>query len=173
MLVSKQIWLLNQFEPSSPLRSNVQLCFEILTLAQAIDQDCANRLSAYGLSESKFVLLGILNAAPEQQCFPNLLADTLGITRATVTGLLDGLEKSSYIQRLSGSHDKRKVAIQLTAKGQDIFNQVSAIHTEWISELFADLDPAEQKVLKKLLLKAWKKTDQYQTQLEQEHAISH
>lgn len=163
MLATKHISLLSKVNAETQLHSNIQLCFEILSLAQAIDKDCAHRLAPYELSESKFVLLSILKDAPEQQCLPNMLADQLGISRATTSGLLDGLEKSNYIQRLNHSDDKRKVIIELTALGEKILNQVSAIHTEWIGELFSDLTATEQQLLKQLIAKAWKKTDQFKT----------
>ncbi len=173
MLATKHISLLNKVNADTQLHSNIQLCFEILSLAQAIDKDCAQRLAPYELSESKFVLLSILNDAPQQQCFPNILADQLGISRATISGLLDGLEKSNYIQRLNNSDDKRKVIIRLTTQGAKILNQVSVIHTEWIGELFSDLTATEQQLLKQFIAKAWKKTDQFNnSQKENSHAIS-
>ena len=44
---------------------NMRVCFEVLTLAAAIDQACAARLAPHRLSEGKFVLLFLLRDLPE------------------------------------------------------------------------------------------------------------
>ena len=42
----------------------IRLCFQALSLAAAIDRDCAALLAPHGLSEGRFVLLFLLDAAP-------------------------------------------------------------------------------------------------------------
>ncbi|MEG1455356.1 MAG: MarR family transcriptional regulator, partial [Comamonas sp.] len=71
-----------------PGQDRIRLCFQTLSLAAAIDRDCAQVLSGYGLSEGRFVLLFLLEAASAGLA-PRELAEQAGVTRATVTGLLD------------------------------------------------------------------------------------
>ena len=71
----------------------IRLCFQTLSLAAGIDRDCATLLAPHSLSEGRFVLLFLLDAAPGGLA-PNALAERAGVTRATVTGLLDGLERA-------------------------------------------------------------------------------
>ncbi|KAA9150109.1 MarR family transcriptional regulator, partial [Delftia sp. BR1] len=73
---------------------SMRLCFQTLSLAARIDRDCAALLAPHGLSEGRFVLLFLLESASEGLA-PNHLAEQAGITRATVTGLLDGLEREA------------------------------------------------------------------------------
>ena len=42
---------------------NLRLCFQTLSLASSIDRDCTAQLAPYGLSEGRFVLLFLLDAA--------------------------------------------------------------------------------------------------------------
>ncbi|CAN4276508.1 MarR Transcriptional regulators [Methylophilaceae bacterium] len=49
---------------------------------------------------------------------PSVLAEKLGVSRATMTGLLDGLEKSRLVTRVFAKEDRRSVKIQLTVAGQ-------------------------------------------------------
>src|SRR5256885_4071901 len=78
---------------------SMRLCFQTLSLAARIDRDCAALLAPHGLSEGRFVLLFLLESASEGLA-PNHLAEQAGITRATVTGLLDGLRSEEHTSEL-------------------------------------------------------------------------
>lgn len=130
----------------------IQLCFQMLSLASNIDQDCADQLAAFNLSEGRFVLLFLLDAAGEGVA-PKDLAEKAGVTRATVTGLLDGLVREAYIERQVDPKDRRALKIQLTAKGKSIAQRVFAQHSRWISGIFAHLNSDERQQLTQLLKK--------------------
>ena len=50
----------------------------------------------YGLSEGKLVVLLLLQQAPHYRLAPSVLAEVAGVKRATITGLLAGLERSGW-----------------------------------------------------------------------------
>lgn len=128
----------------------MELCFQLLSLAAGIDRDCAARLAPHGLSEGRFVLLFLLDAA-QQGLAPNMLAERAGITRATVTGLLDGLEREALIERHADTHDRRALRIVLTRKGKRLAKTVFEQHSLWIASLFGRLSNAERQQLRTLL----------------------
>lgn len=128
----------------------IRLCFQTLSLASGIDRDCASLLAPYGLSEGRFVMLFLLEAANEGLA-PNELAERAGVTRATVTGLLDGLEREALIERLAAPHDRRALHIRLTDKGRQTAKQVFDDHSVWIASLFSHLSTSERKQLATLL----------------------
>lgn len=130
----------------------IQLCFMTLSLASSIDRDCANQLSVHGLSEGRFILLFLLEAAGEGIA-PKTLAEQAGITRATVTGLLDGLEREGLLERQADTKDRRALKIQLTSKGKLIAKEVFDQHSRWISGLFGNLSFEERDQLTQLLEK--------------------
>ena len=37
-----------------------------------------------------------------------------GVTRATITGLLDGLERDALVVRAASAHDRRRLTVRLT-----------------------------------------------------------
>eukprot|EP01034_Spumella_vulgaris_P017990 gene17990-22966_t len=97
ILEQKHIALLTEAERRGDgATANLRLCFEVIALAAAIDRDCAARLAPHNLSEGKFVLLFLLHQMAEGLS-PHELADRAGVTRATVTGLLDGLERDGFV----------------------------------------------------------------------------
>jgi DNA-binding MarR family transcriptional regulator len=130
----------------------IRLCFQILSLASAIDQDCADQLKPHGLSEGRFIMLFLLESAREGVS-PHVLAERAGVRRATVTGLLDGLERDGFVERQLLPHDRRGRLIQLTHKGKSTAKRLFSQHGRWIGGLLADLSEAERQLLSTLLAK--------------------
>jgi DNA-binding MarR family transcriptional regulator len=128
----------------------IRLCFQTLSLAAAIDRDCAALLAPHGLSEGRFVMLFLLDAAPGGLA-PNLLAERAGVTRATVTGLLDGLERQGLIERHADDSDRRALCIRLTRKGKRVAKNMFDQHGRWIASLFGNLSASERGQLAALL----------------------
>lgn len=133
-----------------PDLDGIRLCFQTLSLAAGIDRDCAALLAPHGLSEGRFVLLFLLDAAPDGLA-PNMLAERAGVTRATITGLLDGLEREGLVARHAEASDRRALRIRLTRKGQQIAQQVFAQHSHWIAGLYGGLSANERQQLATLL----------------------
>lgn len=136
----------------------MRLCFELLTLTTAIDRDCASRLGAHGVSEGKFVLLFLLSDTKDGLS-PHELAEQAGVTRGTITGLLDGLERDGHVDRHSHGEDRRKLVVRLTPKGRRLARELTATHGRWIASLFSDFSEAERASLRRLIAKAYAGTD--------------
>lgn len=130
----------------------IRLCFQTLSLASHIDRDCAALLAPHGLSEGRFVLLFLLDAATDGLA-PNILAERAGVSRATVTGLLDGLQRQHLISRQAEASDGRALRIRLTSAGKTMAKAVFAQHSRWIASLFYNLSMSERKQLGTLLAK--------------------
>lgn len=133
-----------------PEADDMRLCFEVLALASAIDRACAARLAPHRLSEGKFVLLLLLRDKPSGLA-PHELAARAGVTRATVTGLLDGLERDGFLVRHHDCEDRRRVWARLTEKGQDVATDLFFEHGKWIASLFAGTAPAEREHIGELV----------------------
>ncbi len=88
----------------------------LLTLQDALQQlngGIEDFLTRFGLSQGKFTVLLLL--LEEKDGFqPSELAKMAGVTRATITGLLDGLERDGLIKRVKDRGDKRTMTIKLT-----------------------------------------------------------
>ena len=68
---------------------------------------------------------------------PSELGDGLIVTRATVTGLLDSLERRGYVRRVPHATDRRSLVVELTAEGiatlQEVRSIIHAQETAWMS----------------------------------------
>ncbi|HIE1099446.1 MarR family transcriptional regulator [Stenotrophomonas maltophilia] len=138
--------------------AQLRLCFQLLSLSTSIDHDCATRLAPHGLSEGRFIVLFLLHGAGGTLP-PHALAERAGVTRATISGLLDGLQREGLLQRRSDAEDGRRLQIVLTAKGARLAETLFEQHTRWIGGLFDSLDASEQQQLSQLLHKVWQHTD--------------
>lgn len=130
----------------------IRLCFQTLSLAASIDRGCAAMLEPHGLSEGRFVLLALLDASTYGVA-PNALAEQAGVTRGTVSGLLDGLEREELIERRADANDRRALRVQLTPKGRRVAKTVVEQHGRWTAGLSANLSGSERKQLAALLAK--------------------
>jgi DNA-binding MarR family transcriptional regulator len=130
--------------------NGLRTCMELLSTARAIDRDCAIRLGSHGLSEGRFVLLFLLRDRPDGLA-PHVLADRAGVTRGTITGLLDGLERDGLVRRTADPEDRRRVRVMLTTSGEAVTARAFQEHAGWIAGLTAGLSAEEQADLVRLL----------------------
>lgn len=128
----------------------LRTCMELLSTARAIDRDCAIRLGSHGLSEGRFVLLFLLRDRTDGLA-PHVLADRAGVTRGTITGLLDGLERDGLVRRTPDPEDRRRVRVMLTTSGEAVTARAFQEHAGWIAGLTAGLSAEEQADLVRLL----------------------
>ena len=84
---------------------------------------------------------------------PSALAADLGISGAGMTGRLDALEKAGWIQRRAAVDDRRRVDIELTKAGAEIWRRAIQLRGKAEHEVVHALDEDERAVLAGLLRK--------------------
>ena len=97
-------------------------------------------------------LMGAENCSSGQRT-PAELAEAAGVTRATMTGLIDTLERDGLVKREPDPDDRRMMSVLLTPKGEKFLNEFLPGHFKLIAELMAPLSESERKTLVKLLVK--------------------
>ena len=100
-------------------------------------------LEQYGLSESKFIILMFLERAVDHSLMPSELADKLGASRATITKLVNNMERAGMIQKIPSLTDKRAVQVQLTDTGKDVLTKFLPKNFEAVNILLEQLDEEE------------------------------
>lgn len=131
----------------------------LIRTSHEIFNETSALLSQHGLSPSKMRILVplLLRKKPLQ---PSDLADYSGVTRSTMTGLINGLEKDGLIRR--GAHeDRRMTSIHLTDEGKKLIYDTLPIYMEQINMMMSELTAEEQKVLNRLLYKIQTGLNQY------------
>lgn len=117
-----------------------QLVLSLLTTARQIDAACAELLASHDLSEARLAALLAVSAEPDLT--PGTLAERLEVTRATVTGLIDGLERLALLERVASSGDRRSHTLRNTEAGERLLTELTPIYAEWLARLGVGIDPA-------------------------------
>jgi DNA-binding MarR family transcriptional regulator len=84
---------------------------------------------------------------------PAEIADRTGVTRATITGLIDTLERAGFVTRTPHEGDRRMTSVKLTARGEKLLTKILPAHFREMAWLMSPLDEAERKTLVRLLTK--------------------
>jgi len=108
-------------------------------------------LGKHGLSQGRFLTLIVMNRTPKKAINPSTLAEKVGVKRATMTGLLDGLERKGLIERVAHPEDRRKLGIRLTKKGRQLLDEMLPGYYDYIGKLMARLSEKERQELERLL----------------------
>jgi DNA-binding MarR family transcriptional regulator len=133
--------------------ASIETCLAFLHTTADVYQALDVHFARYGLSRGKFTLLMQLYLADEKGLTPSECAQRADVTKATITGLLDGLERDGLVRRLPDITDRRMLRLQLTDKGRDLLSQMLPDHFCRTTDLMANLTDSEKKTLIKLLNK--------------------
>jgi MarR family transcriptional regulator, negative regulator of the multidrug operon emrRAB len=108
-------------------------------------------LARHNMSQGRFSMLMLLNRDPERAMSPSDLAARAGVTRATVTGLLDVLEREGMIQREHAEHDRRMIRVRLTCRGREYLDSILPDYYRRVADLMGDLSEEEERTLTDML----------------------
>ena len=105
---------------------------------------------AHGLSASAFQTLAILDGAGEP--LPgHVIAERLLVSSASMTSLVDTLERRGLVERRPHPTDRRKVLIHLTPDAQRIIDQqLPAIHAVITQAISTLAEPDRERLLTSL-----------------------
>lgn len=127
-----------------------RLVMTLLTTARRIDAACAELLAGHDLSEGR--LAALLAVGAEPGITPGLLADRLDVTRATITGLLDGLERRGLVARDGKAGDRRSLALHVTAPGEQLVATLTPIYADWLRQLGGGISAENREVAARTMI---------------------
>ena len=94
-------------------------------------------LRPLGVSAAGGLVLGVLR--DRGQISPSELGERLIVTRATVTGLLDSLERRGFVVRSANPADRRGLLVEITPAGLTVLQQLRTVvhrnEKEWMAVL--------------------------------------
>jgi DNA-binding MarR family transcriptional regulator len=111
-------------------------------IIRAIDLHSRELVQRYGLTGPQLVVLKeLLSRAPRSV---SELARVVNLSQATVTGILDRLEKKSMIERLRSQVDRRKVLVSPTSTAEEALSGAPPLLQEHFTSAFDKLPDWEQ-----------------------------
>lgn len=134
-------------------------------------------LSEHTISQGRFSVLMLLwkssrrddmgdstECGPVGPRTPAELAEAAGVTRATMTGLIDTLERDDYVRREPDPKDRRMMSVELTPEGEALIKKLLPGHFHMMASLMESLSETERKTLVSLLNKIQKQVTSLNTE---------
>ena len=126
------------------------LSFYLGKAYQRVTQSAKHRLTPYGVTPVQYALLKILWEQDNQS--GQELGERLLLDSATMTGLLDRLERSGLIERKAHATDRRINRIVLTDRGRDLQAPLDQIMDQMNQDFLGAFPAAEARLLRELLV---------------------
>lgn len=127
-----------------------ECAMNLVLTAEVLEKRIASLIQPFSLSPATGLVLSIL-ADSETPLSPNTIADRLIISRASVTSLLDSLEKRGFVKRQPHLSDRRRLLVELTDSGRQVANQFRPIVHQHQKVWLKALNEKEQEQLIQML----------------------
>ncbi len=125
---------------------------DLVRAYQAFENYAGVHIRQMGLTAPQFDVLVTLGNTPGMTM--NVLAQKTLVTKGTLTGIVDRLERKGLVRREVPPENRRCFKVVLTEAGEKLFEEIFPAHIAYLKERFQKLDPSElaqiQACLKKL-----------------------
>lgn len=102
-----------------------EIIIALRRITRAIDLHSRGLLHEYGMTVPQ---LAALHAAGElQPVSMSALARAIHVSQATLTGILDRLERRHLVQRVRSGTDRRSLVVELTAQGRELLESAPSL----------------------------------------------
>lgn len=136
------------FPEAEPLSVYTNLLFRKISTDIEIQYD--NFFAEYDLSPGRFTLLMLLRKNPSG-LMPSELAQKVGVTQATISGLINSLEKATLVARETHEKDRRAFVIKLTQNGHDLIQKIAPVWYPRVMSFWGQFSKEEKEILNGLL----------------------
>ena len=119
-------------------------------IAGEMDDHIEQSLDRYEISEGRLRVLGYL-LERERPVSHSELAQASGVTKGTITGLINGLVRDGLVQRVACECDRRVSYVELTRAGERALKKILPGHLARMSELVRSISKEDQQTLVRIL----------------------
>ncbi|HOO57388.1 MAG TPA: MarR family transcriptional regulator [bacterium] len=128
-------------------------CLNMLRTGSDMLAGFETMLRGHNLSQGRFLVMLVMHGQGGGSVLPSELSEKVGVARATMTGLLDGLERDALIRREADKEDGRKSRVRLTPAGAALMESVLPDYYRRIGLLMKGLSGLEREMVVFLLEK--------------------
>jgi DNA-binding MarR family transcriptional regulator len=127
----------------------------ILRIGTELSEALDRFLATHGLLQGRWWVLILLMREDDLTTTPSELADKSGVSRATMSGLINGLLRDGLIARQEDDNDRRSYSIKLTASGQAKLDEVMPDYYSRVKQMMSaiPLQQRENLLMQLMLLK--------------------
>ena len=125
--------------------------FAVRSTAQQMDNTVSDWMADTAASPARFQILVQLWAAKGRGVAQKEIAATMGVTRATVSGLMAALERDGLVTSAVAGNDRRSLLASLTRRGEATVERAIETNKVMLRKAFVALSPDELTTLTALL----------------------
>jgi DNA-binding MarR family transcriptional regulator len=126
------------------------LTLAMVRTATAFERAHAAELLPHGLNTSQLNILTVLDRAPEALTM-GALGQAVSVRPANLTGVVDGLARRGFVERVPNPNDRRSNLMQIGAQGRTFLRKFLPGHWVHLNKLMDDLTPRQKQQLESLL----------------------
>jgi len=127
------------------------LCFQVARVSRKMTRITKEKLIPYGLTTTQFFLL---TALYEEDGLPiSVLAQNVALDKATLTGLIDRLERDDLTERRADPEDRRAIRIHLTEKAEGLRKELTELYHDNNGMFLSLLSREEKEVFERVVNK--------------------
>ena len=134
---------MNQTSETNPISDRVLIALR--QIIRSIDIRSKRLVKQFGLTGPQLIILQEIARAEEITA--SELAKAISLSQATVTGILERLEKRTLIARRRSNSDRRRVKVSATAAGRQLLEAAPPLMQESFVEQFDRLQNWEQHMI--------------------------
>lgn len=130
-------------------QKNSSVCDEVLIairrIIQSIDLHSKHLIKKFGLTGPQLIILREISQSDEITASD--ISRAISLSQATVTGVLDRLEKRGFVVRRRSDRDRRRTLVETTQAGNHILATAPPLMQESFTEQFSEMQAWEQHMI--------------------------
>ena len=132
--------------------SPLEIIGRVIVLAQQLEKSVEDALEPHNLALGEFDILGTLRRhGPKGGLTPSQLLESVMLSSGGMTARLDRLAQAGLVYRKADKEDRRKVLVELTAKGRRVIDAATATRFQEACDSLPTLTQEELRTLAGLL----------------------
>lgn len=124
----------------------------------------------FGISQSKYYILLYLHENSDRSITPSQIASFSGLSRATTSELIDGLDHEGLIERNICADDRRMIYVSITQKGREFLKKVLPVYHAVSAQLVSCLDENDAAQLASVIQKLSMQLDKMKAEAREKKA---
>jgi MarR family 2-MHQ and catechol resistance regulon transcriptional repressor len=130
---------------------SVEIILNLVYTYDVISGDMARKMASHGITKAAFSVLMILSRSESKSAKQNEISQLMLVSRANITGLVDGLVRMGLVKRTNDPHDRRVNMVIILPKGEKLIENLLPGYYKYIQDMCSVLSAEDKKILSELL----------------------
>lgn len=131
---------------------SVELVLSFISTYSVLSDILTKNMAEFGLSRAAFNVLMILSRKENKKCKHCEIGRLMFVSRANITGLVDGLVDQGLAERRRDPEDRRIWLVAITPKGETLLKKLLPVHYEQVTKICESIPDEKKQEISRALL---------------------